>query len=119
MSAPIRFLADEDFDNDILRGVLRRKSDVNIVRAQEVGLGGIADAQILEWAAREGRVVLTHDVCTMTTHAYARIRDGLPMPGVFAVSQSIPIAQAIADILLLAECSIEGEWENQVRYLPL
>ncbi len=23
------------------------------------------------------------------------------------------------DILLLAECSLEGEWEGQVRYLPL
>lgn len=119
MSAPIRFLADEDFDNDILRGVLRRKPNLDIVRVQDVGLGGMGDPIILEWAAQEERVVLTHDVSTMTMHAYARIRDGLRMPGVFAVSQSIPLAQAIADILLLAECSVEGEWENQVHYLPL
>jgi len=26
---------------------------------------------------------------------------------------------AIQEILLLAECSLEGEWEGQVRYLPL
>ncbi|MBM3130269.1 MAG: hypothetical protein FJ009_16790 [Chloroflexi bacterium] len=119
MSVPIRFLVDEDFDNDIVRGVLRKKPNLAIVRAQDVGLGGQADPQILERAAQEGRVVLTHDVSTLTAHAYARVRRGLPMSGVFAVSQSIPIAQAIADILLLAECSIEGEWENQVRYFPL
>ncbi|MDE3089225.1 MAG: DUF5615 family PIN-like protein [Chloroflexota bacterium] len=119
MSVPLRFLVDEDFDNDILRGLLRRKPELDIVRAQDVGLGETADPKILEWAADEDRVLLTHDVSTMTVHAYARVDAGLPMPGVFAVSQSIPIAQAIADILLLAECSIEGEWINQVRYLPL
>jgi len=44
---------------------------------------------------------------------------GKRMPGVFEVNREVPIAQAIEDILLLAECSIEGEWEGQVRYLPL
>ncbi len=119
MSTPIRFLVDEDFDNDILRGVLRRKPNLDIVRAQDVGLGAIKDPEILEWAAQQGRILLTHDVSTMTAHAYIRIRNGLPMPGVFAVSQSAPIGRVIDDILLLAECSLEGEWEGQVRYLPL
>lgn len=55
----------------------------------------------------------------MKTHAYARVSSGLPMPGMFAVSHSLPIAQAIEEILLLVECSLEGEWEGQVRHLPL
>jgi len=29
------------------------------------------------------------------------------------------MAVAIDEILILAECSEEGEWEGQVRYLPL
>jgi hypothetical protein len=41
------------------------------------------------------------------------------MPGVFAVSQSLPIRLVIEEILLIAQCSREGEWEGQVRYLPL
>ena len=41
------------------------------------------------------------------------------MPGVFEVSGKIAIGEAIDDILLLAECSVEGEWEGQVRDLPL
>jgi hypothetical protein len=114
-----RFLADEDFDNDILRGALRRCPQLDIVRVQDVGLSGAKDQLVLEWAAPEGRVLLTHDVSTMTTHAYERVSQGLPMPGVFAVSQSIPIGQAIEEIMLLAECSLEGEWEGQARYLPL
>ena len=55
----------------------------------------------------------------MTHHAYERVRNGQSMPGVFEVDRGVPIAQAIDDILLLAECSLEGEWEGQVRYLPL
>lgn len=119
MTAAIRFLCDEDFDNDILRGVLRRMPELDIVRAQDVGLSAAKDAAVLEWAAQEGRVVLTHDVSTMTAHAAARVSGGLPMPGVFAVSQSLAIGKAIEEILLLAECSLAGEWEGQVRYLPL
>jgi len=74
---------------------------------------------VLEWAAREGRVLLTHDVTTMKQAVYECIADGLPMPGVFEVSQQTPITQVIEDILLLAECSLEGEWEGQIRFLPL
>ena len=55
----------------------------------------------------------------MTHHAYERVRNGKPMPGVFEVDRGVPVAQAIEDILLLAECSLEEEWEGQVRYLPL
>lgn len=41
------------------------------------------------------------------------------MPGVFESGTSVNIARAIEDLLLIAECSLEGEWEGQVRHLPL
>jgi len=111
--------ADENFNYDIIRGLRRKKSDIDIVRVQEVDLAGVADPAVLEWAAQEGRVLFTHDVQTMTGYAYERIESGLAMPGLFEVSRTLPISQIIEDILLLAECSLEAEWENQVRYLPL
>jgi hypothetical protein len=115
----LRLATDEDFNNRILRGLLRRKPDLDIVRVQDAGLTGRSDAEVLEWAAREGRVLLTHDVTTMKRCVDERTAAGLPMPGVFELSQHIPIAQAIEDILLLAECSIEGEWEGLITFLPL
>jgi len=113
------FAADENFNNDIVRGLLRRKPNMNIVLVQEAGLSGADDPTILEWTAREGRVLLTHDVSTITRYAYERIRAGQEMPGVFAVSREIPIAVVIEDILLLTDYSLEREWEGQIRYLPL
>jgi hypothetical protein len=115
----LRLATDEDFNNRILRGLLRRRPESDIVRVQDAGLGGRGDAEVLEWAAREGRVLLTHDVTTMKRYVDERVAAGLPMPGLFEVSQQIPIASAIEDILLLVECSLEGEWEGQVRFLPL
>lgn len=115
----LRFVADENFNNNIVRGLLRRSPVLDIVRIQDIGLSGADDAQVLAWAAQEGRILLTHDVTTMTHYAYERIQAGLPMPGLFEVSRMVPVGRAIEDLLLLAECSLEGEWENQIRYLPL
>lgn len=115
----LRLAADENFNSDIVRGVLRQRPDLDVVRIQDVGLSGADDRTVLEWAAGQGRVLLTHDVTTLTRYAYDRARAGQPMPGVFEVSRRVPLGQAIEDLLLLAECSREGEWEGQIRYLPL
>ena len=115
----IKLATDENFNNDVLRGILRRNPDLDILRIQDVGLSGVDDPTVLEWAAKEDRILLTHDVQTITRYAYERVEAGKAMPGVFEVGRSVPVGIAIEDILLLAECSIEGEWEGQVRYLPL
>ena len=115
----LRLAADENFNHNIVRGLLRRRPDLDIVRIQDVGLSGADDPVVLEWAAKEGRVLLTHDVTTITRYAYERIEGGQSMPGVFEVSRSVPVGLAIEDILLLTECSLEGEWEGRIGYLPL
>ena len=91
----LRLTADENFNNDIVRGLRRRKPEIKIVRIQDVGLSGVDDPSLLEWCAREGRILLTHDVSTMTHHAYERVRAGLSMPGVFEVSRRIAVGDAI------------------------
>lgn len=73
----LRLVADENFNGDIVRGLLRRKPDLDIVRVQDVGLSGADDPAILEWATREQRVLLTHDVSTITRYAYERIQASL------------------------------------------
>lgn len=115
----LRLAADENFNNDIVRGLRRRNPAIDVVRIQDEGLSGVDDPTILQWTAQVGRILLTHDVSTMTRHAYDRVGAGQPMPGVVEVRREVPIGLAIADILILVECSQEGEWEGQVLYLPL
>jgi hypothetical protein len=47
----IRFLADEDFNNDLLRALRRRRPAVDVVRVQDVGLSGPPDPAVLAWPA--------------------------------------------------------------------
>lgn len=47
----IKLLADENFDNTIIRGLQRRNPNVDVVRVQDVGLSGKDDPAILKWAA--------------------------------------------------------------------
>jgi predicted nuclease of predicted toxin-antitoxin system len=115
----IRLLVDESFNNDIVRGVLRRLPDLDIVRAQDEGLSGMDDAAVLAYAASEGRIVLTHDVRTLTAAAWDRVRAGQPMPGVFAVAQDVATAVVVEELVVISECSDDTEWRDQVRYLPL
>jgi predicted nuclease of predicted toxin-antitoxin system len=115
----LKFLADENFDNTIVRGLFRRKPSIDIVRVQDVGLSGEEDPTILAWAAQEDRILLTHDVATITRFAYERIREGLPMPGVIEVSTDAQVGRVIEDILMVIDCSLEGELEGQIYYLPL
>ncbi len=73
----LRFVADENINNNIVRGLLRRQPELDLVRIQDVGLTSANDPIVLEWAAQEGRVLLTHDVGTITQYAYERIEVGL------------------------------------------
>jgi predicted nuclease of predicted toxin-antitoxin system len=87
----LRLLFDQDFNHDILRGLLLRLPDVDGVTALQAGLDEAPDPELLDWAAQQRRTVVTHDVNTMPDHAYRRIRQGEPVAGVFVVPQELPI----------------------------
>lgn len=114
----MKFLADENLDNNILRGILRRKPDLDLVRVQDVGLFGKDDPTVLSQAAQEERILLTHDVATITHYAYDRTVKNLRMPGVIEITASSSLGKAIEDILLFIECGVDGELEGQILYLP-
>jgi hypothetical protein len=114
----IRFLSDEDFDGRIVRGLLRRMSDLNLVRVQDVGLQGAGDEKLLEWTTDNNRILLTHDRRTVPRHVRDRIAAGLHVPGVLIVNDSASIGRCIDDLQLIAECSHEAEWHEQIIYLP-
>ena len=92
----LRLIADENFNYDIVRGLLRRNPAIDLVRVQDVGLTGADDSTILGWAAQAGRVLLTHDVTILTHHAYERLRAKQTMPGVFEVNPALPVGQVLS-----------------------
>ena len=115
----LKLVSDENFNGDILRGLYRRRPNLDMVRVQDIGLKATPDSDILAWAAAEDRIVLTHDFDTMPFFAYSRVKAGHSMPGVFLVSDLMPIGQAIDEILLAVDCLASEECRGLVRFFPL
>jgi len=115
----LRLLADENFNGDIVRGLLLREKNLAIVRVQDVGLGNASDADVLSWAAEDGRIILTHDRATMPRYAYERLAGRARMSGVFVLDDRFPVGLAIQELLLINACSEQTEWDGQIIFLPL
>jgi predicted nuclease of predicted toxin-antitoxin system len=115
----LRLLSDQNFNGDIVRGLLLRRPELDLSRVQEVGLEEADDPIILEWAAANNRIVLTHDRATLPDFAYDRVVVGQLMPGVFVVHDRLSVRQAINELLLIEDCSQQAEWSGRVVYLPL
>ena len=115
----LRLLSDENFNGLIVRGLQARHPGLDLVRVQDVGLTQTPDPDLLAWAAGEDRVLLTHDRQTVPGFAYDRVRASEPMPGVIVVDDHLPIGQAIAELELVACCSLPDELRDRVVYIPL
>jgi hypothetical protein len=115
----LRLISDHNFNGRILRGLLRRVPNLDVIRAVDVGLASTPDPGLLEWAAVEGRILLTHDVNTVPGFAHDRVRAGLPMPGVFLVPKAMPISDAIDDLELAVQAQSSDDCKDQVIYFPL
>jgi hypothetical protein len=115
----LRVLIDQDFDHDILRGLVRRLSGLDYTTALEVGLSEADDPELLLWAAENGRILFTHDRKTMPKHFAALFDRGETLAGVIVVPRRLPIAQAIDELEIIVSCSEPNEWQNIIKILPL
>ncbi len=114
----VRLLADENFHGDAIDGLLARQSELDLIRVQDVGLSNADDPTVLAWAARNDRILLTHDKATIPGHAYDRVRAGQPMPGVF-VANGMTVGDIIDEVLMIDAASEQADWTDQVVFLPL
>jgi len=115
----MQLLSDENFNGNIVRGLFLRQPSLNLLRVQDVNLLHVDDPEILEWAANNNRILLTHDRATMPDFAYERLFKNQKMAGMFVVSDRMSIRQAIDELLLIIEVTEQSEWDTKVLYLPL
>ena len=110
---------DHCFDARIVAGLLRRVADADVIHVRDAGLAAASDPRVIEWAAQEGRFLLTHDRATLVGFAYERVARGDGMAGVIAVAGQCPVGGAVDDLLLLFECTNDDEWASRVFFIPL
>jgi hypothetical protein len=91
---------------------------INFQTAHEAGLHGLDDQSVPAHAAREGRILVSHDRRTMPSH-FASFMATRMSAGVILISQYLPIMQAVEDLMLIWEASEAEEWVNRLDSLPL
>ncbi len=113
----VRFQADADLRQAIVVGAIRRQPNLDFQSANEAGLEGIKDPLVLAIAAKDGRVLVTHDRKTMPIE-FGQFVISQTSSGVLIISQSLPISEAIDALILVWEASTAEEWINQIMSLP-
>lgn len=114
----IKFQADNDLDEDILRAVKRLQPAIDFQRAPELKLHtGIPDSEVLRLCADENRILVTHDRHSMPAHFIEFIRQH-NSPGVFIISRKLSIGKAAEWLLLYWVASAAEEHQNQIIDIP-
>lgn len=115
----LRLLTDENFNEDILRGLRQRLTEPDFLSVRDAGLAGRPDSFLLNWALQENRVILTHDQKTMTKDAEELVAKGEPMAGLIFVPNRLGLGRAINDLELVVMCYSQSEMRDRVQRLPL
>lgn len=114
----VRFLADQNLNDDIISGVLRRLPEIDFETAYEADLEQASDAEVLSFAAREGKLLVTHDRKTMPIH-FGKLIETQNSAGVLIISQNCEVARAIEELIWVWEASEAEEYINLIRQIPL
>jgi predicted nuclease of predicted toxin-antitoxin system len=114
----VRFQADNDLKFGILKAVRRREPAIDFASAQEAGLDEVGDPELLDRAAAEGRVLVSHDRRTMIAHFRAHLAAGKSAPGLLIVSQGALIGEAVEALVYVWALSNPADLRDQAYYLP-
>lgn len=116
--ARVRFQADADLRQAIVTGTIRKQPKLDFQSANQAGLEGLKDAEVLAIAANQNRVLVTHDRKTMPIE-FGQFILTQTSSGILVVSQSLPVSDAIDTLILIWEASTAEEWINQIMTIPL
>jgi hypothetical protein len=114
----IRFQADADLNQIIVKATLRLEPAIDFQTAHAANLASLDDTAVLKLAAEQDRILVSHDRKSMPNH-FGQFILSENSPGLLIVSQKLRIAQVAEDLLLIWLASEPAEWVNRMRALPL
>ena len=114
----IRFQADSDLNQSIVKALLRLEPSIDFQTAHAASLRGVPDPAVLAYAANQGRVLVSHDITTMPRH-FGDFIQAADSAGVLIALQETPLMTVVEDLLLLWMVEEAEDWVNRIRILPL
>lgn len=104
----VRYQADADLDQAIVTGVLRREPTIDFQTAFAAGLEGVKDPEVLAIAAKQERILVSHDRRTMPLE-FAEFIISNQSSGIIIVSRKSPTEIVIEELLLIWAASSAEE----------
>ncbi len=114
----ICYQADADLNQAIVTGIIRRQPAIDFQTAFAAGLKGIKDAEVLALAAKEKRILVSHDRRTMPLE-FAKFIAINKSPGVIIVSRKVPLEVVIEELILIWAVSSAEEWIDRIAKISL
>jgi hypothetical protein len=74
---------------------------------------------ILEWCEAHQFMLLTNNRKSMPGHLARHVAQDRHVPGILIVDPNTAIAAVAEDLALIAGASLENEFQDQIRYLPI
>ena len=121
---PLSFLLDEHLRGTLWRAIrhhnARGLNPLDVVRVgdpENLPLGSL-DPEILLWAEREERILVSEDRKTLPRHLADHLLSGHHSPGIFTIRGSTTLSRLISFLELAAYASEAHEWQDRIEYIP-
>src|ERR1022692_1841420 len=116
----LRYLLDENARGVLWHAIVRHNANsaepLDVVCVGDLDDLPLAssDPDILRWADREGRILVTFDYHTMPAYLIDLLRAGRHLPGMFLIRRRSRIRDVVAWLALAAQSGDDDEWRDQV-----
>jgi hypothetical protein len=124
MTAALRFVLDEQLRRVLWRAIQSHNGQghlpIDVVRVgdpPDLPLGSL-DPDILVWAEREGRILISLDRRTLPGHLADHLQAGNHSPGVLLVRPSASVPDVIEYLVMAAYAAQPAEYRDIYRYIP-
>jgi hypothetical protein len=80
---------------------------------------GVTDPDLLVWCEAHGMLLVTNNRKSMPGHLADHLAQGRHVPGILVIDPAMSVEELAEELSLVEGASLENEFRDQIRYLPL
>jgi hypothetical protein len=116
-----KYLIDENVNPAYAKQLRRKAPDlvVRVIGEPDTPSQGTLDPEILRWCEVTDFILVTNNRRSMPVHLADHNSQNRHIPGIFILNPDLSIGENLNELILIARGSFEGEYQDQIIFLPL
>ena len=122
---PLRFVLDEHLRGGALWMAIQQHNSAGIDPRDVIRVddpndlpNGSTDPDVLEWAWRNDRILVSLDKRTLPAHLAAHVQANGGSPGVLIVRPGSTTSQVLFSLVLIAHAGDSADYQDRIEYIP-